>query len=445
MSIRLWPLLLIAACSVDQNAYDNKLYTCDIASADTSACGAGYGCYGAVGQLGAPNFCAPTCTEDGPSTVCSQGSSLQKCQPSQTGQCPEGMNCIRTDLIEDQGVCLPMATCTENKDCKDPIRRECFSVEMSRTYVGRTDFKKDHEFCFQNGCGNSGEACQPGTVCLPNLLGPGAPDVCTPDCDAERRCPPNFICSTLFSAQDAHPYCIPGFLGFRCSSSLDCVLGTCEMPGMGPRTVCTESCNSDADCVGYNNTSFVLPATFVCQNNKCLSPTLTLLDFCQVGAMDCQTGEVCTRSFLDTLPQGTGICVGTCTPGGSCPPKGGFPQACVNLGATSGGAICVIGVFGVPCQAENNCIQSLHCLAPSPLVPAFKQCTVMCQSHMDCASNPAIGPDSYCFGVVLSGGAMVCETKGNAQTDCIDPVQCKSGVCNCPTGGCSTTNKGKCG
>ena len=69
----------------------------------------------------------------------------------------------------------------------------------------------------------------------------------------------------------------------------------------------------------------------------------------------------------------------------------------------------------------------------------------MCQSHTDCTSNPAIGSDSYCLGLVVTGGAMVCENKGNTGNDCIDPVQCKSGVCNCPTGGCTDTNKGKCG
>src|SRR5215468_3808599 len=106
MSIRLWPILLFAACSVDQNAYNNKLFTCDITSADSAACGDGYGCYGAVRQLGAPDFCAPTCTMDVGNTVCSQGSALLKCNPSQTGQCPESTNCIRTDLIADEGVCL---------------------------------------------------------------------------------------------------------------------------------------------------------------------------------------------------------------------------------------------------------------------------------------------------------------------------------------------------
>jgi len=47
--------------------------------------------------------CAPTCTMDVGNTVCSQGSALLKCNPSQTGQCPESTNCIRTDLIADEG------------------------------------------------------------------------------------------------------------------------------------------------------------------------------------------------------------------------------------------------------------------------------------------------------------------------------------------------------
>ena len=442
-------VLLLAACSVDQSAYQNKIYTCDVTSGDSQACGDGYGCYGAARQLGSPDFCAPTCEGDGTNSVCSQGFSLQKCSPNLSGPCPQGTNCIRTDLIADEGVCLPIANCTENKDCRDPVRRECFSTEMTRNYGGLgTDLKKDHEFCFQNGCSRTGEACEPGTTCLPLVLGAGVPDVCTPDCDADKRCPPNFICSTLFSSQNTHPYCIPGFLGFRCAASLDCVIGTCEMPGMSPRKVCTTNCNGDGECARYNNAGLGLPATFVCQNNKCLSPTLTVLDFCTIGQemTDCQTGEICSRAVIPNLPEGTGICVATCQPGGSCPPKGGFPQACVPLGATSSaGAVCVIGIFGVPCTQTGNCISTLQCLAPIAAFPNLKQCTTTCQSHTDCTGNPAIGGDSYCFGLVVTGGAMICENKGNTGGDCIDPIQCKSGVCNCPDTGCTSTNKGKCG
>src|SRR5438046_2934088 len=107
-------LLVVAAltaCSVDTDRFQNRLYTCDVTSADTSACGAGFGCYGAARQLGAPDFCAPSC-EPGSApagTVCTDSSLLDKCSPSASGGCPAGMNCIRTDLLGDDGVCLPIS------------------------------------------------------------------------------------------------------------------------------------------------------------------------------------------------------------------------------------------------------------------------------------------------------------------------------------------------
>src|SRR5262245_22149230 len=71
--------ILLAACSVDTEGYKNRLYTCDVTSPDTAACGAGYGCYGAARQLGAPDFCAPSCETGTPppsGQVCTESSLL---------------------------------------------------------------------------------------------------------------------------------------------------------------------------------------------------------------------------------------------------------------------------------------------------------------------------------------------------------------------------------
>jgi hypothetical protein len=438
-------LVLLSACSVDDDAYRNKVYTCDLTNPDTTQCGTGYTCYGAAVQLGSPDFCTPICSVSSGSAVCTQGSALQKCSP-RASQCPQGMSCVRTNLIADEGVCLPIATCTSDQDCRDPVRRACFSSEMTRTYARRTDIQKDHEFCYQPGCAGSGEACTPGTTCLPDVLGAGAPNVCAPDCDSNRRCPPNFICSSLFSQGNPHPFCIPGFLGFRCTSDLDCVVGTCQSPG-GPHNVCATPCTTDADCASFNNQNFVLPATFVCQRNTCLSPTLTLLDFCTLGqdATDCQMGETCKQVFPSS-PPGSGICVQTCAAGGSCSPKGGFPQSCVNLTPNSGAApVCLIGVFGIPCQSDANCVTPLHCLAPIPAVPTFKQCTIACQTQTDCTLHPSAGTDTYCAGAIDASAARVCVGKGEAGARCIDPIECKSGICTCPAStGCSSATPGTC-
>src|SRR5262245_58329850 len=132
LGVSILPMVL-AACSVDTEGYKNRLYTCDVTSLDTAACGAGYGCYGAARQLGAPDFCAPTCDSGTPAPsgqVCTESSLLDRCDPTAGGGCPAGMNCIRTDLISNEGVCLPISPCTKNADCKDPVLSECFSTEM---------------------------------------------------------------------------------------------------------------------------------------------------------------------------------------------------------------------------------------------------------------------------------------------------------------------------
>src|SRR5262249_2793113 len=155
-------LAFLAACSVDAEGYKNRLYTCDVTSPDTAACGAGYGCYGAARPLGAPDFCAPACDSATPAPtgeVCTESSLLARCDPSVRGSCPPGMTCLRTDLPGNEGVCLPISPCSKNGDCVDPVRSECFSAEMSAIYTRRPDLQTDHLFCEQAGCLAHQEAC----------------------------------------------------------------------------------------------------------------------------------------------------------------------------------------------------------------------------------------------------------------------------------------------
>ncbi|HJZ88381.1 MAG TPA: hypothetical protein VKN99_24570 [Polyangia bacterium] len=436
--------LAVAACTVDTQKYDNQLYTCDVASADSSACGAGYGCYGAARPLGAPDFCAPTCDPGQPDpagSVCSEGSALRKCSPSLSGQCASGMACIRTDLLTDEGVCLPISACARNEDCRDPIRSECFSQEMLAVYVNRrADLKTDALFCIQPGCLARFEACAPGTACLPVVLGRGLPDVCTPSCDAKKRCPPNFVCSSKFLPSQADPFCVPGLLGFRCNSRLDCMLGDCEMVVSGHK-VCTTPCTVPADCASYDNGNFLFPAAFTCMGGRCLSPTLVLLELCQLAhpEIDCAAGDACVTLTPDT-PSGLGICVTPCPASRICPPKGGFPQSCFD---TPLGSYCVIGIFGVPCNSNQDCVNGLQCLTPSNLLP-YKLCSTPCQSHADCTNNHLVGTSSYCMGVVYPSEPKVCVPKLDGGKPCLQNVQCKSNQCQCDVAPCTVTNPGHC-
>src|SRR5579884_2106160 len=84
MSNRWLALLVVASCTVDENAYENQVFTCDVTSGDMTACGSGYTCYGAVSALGAPDFCAPDCETGSPPSgfLCNDNAGLQKCSPA---------------------------------------------------------------------------------------------------------------------------------------------------------------------------------------------------------------------------------------------------------------------------------------------------------------------------------------------------------------------------
>jgi len=423
-------VVLVASCSVDTDGYRNRLYLCDVTSSDTAACGASFGCYGAARQLGAPDFCAPACDSGTPAPageVCTESSLLARCDPAASGGCPAGMNCIRTDLLGDEGVCLPISPCSKNGDCVDPVRSECFSTEMSGIYTRRPDLKTDHLFCEQAGCLAHQEACAPGTSCLPTQLGQGLPDVCTPNCDAKGRCPPNFICSSKFLPSVVNAFCIPGLLGFRCSSNLECVIGQCQAPAGESKKLCSTGCQADADCVPYDNANFFFPAVFSCVGGQCLSPSSFIVEFCKIGhaAADCEAGMDCAP-IIPNLPAGLGLCVSPCA-NGSCPARGGFSQSCVTT--ASAGPVCIIGVFGIPCTNTDTCVGGLTCRQIVNELPA-KLCTTTCATHADCQANRHVGADGYCVSVAFPGEPGVCAPKGENGARCTVDVQCKSGSCS---------------
>ena len=193
-------------------------------------------------------------TED---AVClASGIALDTCRPSDdldrathpTGACHRpGLECYRTDLLGDEGVCTTMKYCDGDSDCPDPVRSVCATTFLADLYPRATDLKRDHLHCLQRGCKARGTSCSPGETCLQEVVPASAhpPDICVPNCDSKLRCPPNFLCYRKVSTAVTPNVCIPGLLGFTCLDSIDCMLGSCVDNGIKYKV-----CTTDVRCRG---------------------------------------------------------------------------------------------------------------------------------------------------------------------------------------------------
>jgi hypothetical protein len=209
-------------------------------------------------QLGAEDFCTDGCDGDVARSstdreLCvASGARLTRCRPSQETQtptCSPGFRCLRTDLIADEGVCLRVNVCAKNEDCPDPVRSTC-SAEVLAGYYPNANPQLDHLYCVQEGCHSRGSACPPGETCLRNIVPPSSrpADICVPHCDSNLNCPPNHFCYKKVSGTGAPAVCIPGLLGFRCTSHVDCLVGECIPTGEADIALCSVRCERDADC-----------------------------------------------------------------------------------------------------------------------------------------------------------------------------------------------------
>jgi len=240
--------------------------------------------------------------------------------------------------------------------------------------------------------------------------------------------------SDAFPQTDS-PACAPGFPGLLCVDSLGCTAGACASwgdvdPIMQGLETCSPKCNSDDDCVAFDrggNPSVITRNTChngVCRSLQSLFFPLTCLrpgDHCQLdpdqsicelldaapatGAPD-MAGQPPSCGPVDPLQMGLGafggsalVCTRTCKVRSDCDDlsqKLNVPLGCDD---TRVGKRCVpILPFITHCQTSDDCFGKLSCLpmttAPSsPLV-----CTQKCQSHADCASNPALGSTFACVG-----------------------------------------------
>lgn len=447
-----------AACRVDQEEFNKRVFACNVASPDPG-CGVDQAgqpmqCF-AARQIGATDFCASTCDvatasgDDGEAAgVCLQaGISLRACHPSDDtdpsshplGACDQkNLQCYRTDLLSDNGVCTTMNPCDQDTQCRDPIRSVCATTFLASLYSQASAvLQRDHMYCLQTGCRSRGTSCSAGETCLQEVIPAAAhpPDICVPNCDSNLHCPPNFLCYRKVSTSITPNVCIPGLLGFTCDSAIDCMLGQCVDNGIGYK-VCTTPCDTQADCQRFDGEQ----GKFICIKNpanptapgNCQAPDEYRGSLCNTTeeCLPRNVEEVCTR-FNPKDAQGT--CLKPCTAEGKCEPRAGINHTC--LPSVVGGVashVCFPGYFGLPCAADGNCFDDLSCRATVPGAPHI--CTVTCTATADCAGNRWIGGDGWCH--PLLG---ICLSKSDDGADCAGNEGCKSGRCTAnkcaPVGG----------
>jgi hypothetical protein len=402
--------VLLAGCRPSPDRFYGKTWTCDSTQpafdCGTTRAGAPMACFGAR-QLGGDDFCAETCdgaaeSSDERSVCLDSKIRLDRCDPGQPGSCPAGLGCFRTDLLHDEGVCTSMPLCSSDADCPSPLRNRCASTVLGLTVLAQDSgrgpddrlaphIKVDHLSCLQVGCFQRHTACQPGESCLPAVLPAtvNAPDVCSPDCDPQGRCPPNFSCYRTVSGPGAPAVCVMGLVGVRCVTQNDCLMGDCVDNGQGFKS-CTVPCQSDAECARLDSDY----AVFFCSALRpggpryCEAPVQFGGSPCR-SQEDCSTGTVCTyySPYLPYVPEG--VCLVPCAADGSCPARGGLPHTCFDQLSPP---LCYPGRLGVSCHADLECVGGMKCQQARRLNEDDSEsrgpiCTIACQTDSDCAGD----------------------------------------------------------
>jgi hypothetical protein len=376
-------LALLAACNVDREVVHERVYACDPTAADPG-CGTDRHqepmmCF-AGRPLGGSDFCAERCPasgDPGVGAVCSQsGARLASCDPNVADSCGNPrLGCFRNNVLADGGVCVTINGCTSDADCPDPVRSRCATSFVNLLYDVPAAFKNDHLWCLQAECQKHRTACSPGETCLRDIVPPelNAPDICVPSCDSRLRCPPAHFCFRKVSGPGAPAICIPGLLGFRCDSTLDCMMGECTDVGT-PFKLCSMSCSDNAECTRYDGQQ----GRFLCNPaHRCVTPDAFRGSPCDRDG-DCGTGLVCARNPVDA---GQGNCMPPCDAAGRCEARGGIAHTCLPF--PDGHNVCYPGYFEVPCTADDQCLPGLSCRSLGGGQPSV--CTSLCASDDECA------------------------------------------------------------
>jgi hypothetical protein len=375
-------VLGLAACTVDRNKYAQAVYACDIKDENVAdECGAGWTCY-AGHQIGTSDFCAPTCTASDAEHYCTAaGAELAACDPSGSAYtCASGLECVRMNVVEDAGLCLPMEVCSEDADCRDPVRQKCLAGAVSQAYGGAV--KTNNLWCLQHGCSDL-SPCEAGYSCMTSTLLPTkAPNICVPNCGHDDLCPRSFVCASKVFPSLPYRFCLLGLFAFPCRSDDECLVGSCRDIGHGGKA-CTVTCATDADCGPFSSAGF--PAR--CNGGQCTSPTSLLMPYlCDtLYPGSCPTGTECSATPAAGSTSTTGICTKTCATAADC---AGVTAVPIPLGCyqpPGGTKMCYPGFAGIECAGDASCLEGLQCLTlPGGL---GDRCAAHCTTDGDCARN----------------------------------------------------------
>jgi len=417
--------------------------SCD-STTGPSACGStdgGMTCFQAS-SLGGSDFCATACdpsnAQSYPTNVecVESGALLYRCHPnsssSAAADCPTGLNCYRTSLVQDQGVCIQMPVCSQDSDCLDNSLNSCVASVIRSLSPLAGLLQLDHLNCVHRYCMAQRSECPATEGCLGTQFSDPA-DICVPNCDSHLRCPPDYSCARNTLSLGSPALCLPGIPGERCDGN-NCVIGSCEDTG-ARFSVCTTACSTTADCSVFDSTT----AAYVCVSGATQSVCVTSRPYngsnCE-GQTDCNgdAGEFCSFVGGDGFPQtGHGDCRTPCNSDRTCAPLGGVPRGC--LGDAGG---CYPGILGIPCADATECIAPLQCLADAQEsdVTAYHSriCTVPCGGD---GGGDSSG-DGQCTILAQRGycAAGSCRIVRPSDQPCQRDAECASQQCNQATMKC---------
>jgi hypothetical protein len=443
------------SCKAREAEFYGKAFPCDMnAACGTTADGKPMACY-PTHLVGGQDFCAAACQpgmfpEDDAGFACvgvgvGTGALLQRCRPvagrtDPRHECPEGLECYRTDLLTDEGLCLMMHVCAENADCSNRTdSRQACGGELVQLVTSSSSLPiaSDNLMCIQPRCSTQGSsACPPDEACLFNSYDSGnvLPDICVPKCDGGRRCPPNFSCARRPSSPQSPALCIPGVPGVRCDANQDCLIGECVDTGAG-FNICTLDlpCSPMDFCAELSGPADV----FVCAEgfpgkHRCVTTRPFVGANC-VDANGCPPGQECFwHSPVEAIPD-HGECRVPCGADGRCEPRGGIPFLCLGENQEGG---CFPTGFGLPCLDDSECYQHLVCALVGPDVRSLTNykpriCTTACTSDADCDADRLTLKGAFCQ---LETG--FCRLSGRTGAACTQDTHCRSNRCNAGTGTC---------
>lgn len=323
--MRLAVIVMLAGCSVDRSALEDRVFEC----ASDGDCAMGYICQvvdatgtGYCTRRTDPGECAGVSTED---EACLAECSVDS--QESTMACGEGMECQRTDMLGEAGVCLATQTCSADSDCTEGENARCLS---SYVLDEPNPFTIDHLSCVRGDCDPDANGQDDEGVCLQNEVCVGAywagfwsvlESVCLPRCGDDGACPPGFGCYAV-NGEDFGP-CVPGLPGMTCHSDLDCLAGTCEE--LNGEMRCLVPCEVGGTVVCSDEavtTDGPALERLVCVAGACL--VRDYLALCETSAT-CGPGFGCSTVDLgpDYTPDPWMGCVLACNPllrNDACPP-----------------------------------------------------------------------------------------------------------------------------